>query len=153
MTARDVVAAGSGLLFALGLGVAGMTNPHNVLGFLDVGGAWDPSLALVMGGAIAVHFWIARRAARGARPLLASQNALPEGSVISARRLAGAAIFGVGWGVAGVCPGPALVSAASLALPPLVFVAAMIAGMRVHRRYFDDPGCSPDRLSEPSPAP
>lgn len=122
-------ALASGLLFALGLGVAGMTQPSRVLGFLDVLGAWDPSLMFVMIGAIAVYmpvFWAARR-------VLAPRLHLPTRKDIDVRLVAGSAMFGVGWGLAGYCPGPALVSLATLTGPALLFGVAMFAGMRLHR--------------------
>lgn len=126
----------SGLLFAIGLGIAGMTQPSRVLGFLDVvpygnpgGGTWDPSLMFVMVGAIAVYmpaFWSARR-------VLAPRLHLPTRKDIDVRLVAGSAMFGVGWGLAGYCPGPALVSLATLTGPALLFGVAMFAGMRLHR--------------------
>lgn len=122
-------ALASGLLFALGLGVAGMTQPSRVLGFLDVLGVWDPSLMFVMFGAIAVYmpvFWAARR-------VLAPRLHLPTRKDIDVRLVAGSAMFGVGWGLAGYCPGPALVSLATLTGPALLFGVAMFAGMRLHR--------------------
>jgi uncharacterized membrane protein YedE/YeeE len=125
----NVVAFASGLLFAVGLGIAGMTQPSRVIGFLDVFGAWDPSLALVMAGAIAVYmpvFWAARRG-------LARRLHLPTRKDVDVQMVAGAAMFGVGWGLAGYCPGPALVSLATLTAPVLAFGAAMLVGMRLHR--------------------
>lgn len=119
----------SGLLFAIGLGIAGMTQPSRVLAFLDVLGAWDPSLMFVMIGAIAVYmpaFWSARR-------VLAPRLHLPTRKDIDVRLVAGSAMFGVGWGLAGYCPGPALVSLATLTGPALLFGVAMFAGMRLHR--------------------
>lgn len=119
----------SGLLFAIGLGVAGMTQPSRVLGFLDVLGAWDPSLMFVMLGAIAVYmpvFWAARR-------VLTPRLHLPTRKDIDVRLVAGSAMFGVGWGLAGYCPGPALVSLTTLTGSALVFGVAMLAGMRLHR--------------------
>lgn len=119
----------SGLLFAIGLGVAGMTQPSRVLGFLDVLGAWDPSLMFVMLGAIAVYmpvFWVARR-------VLTPRLHLPTRKDIDVRLVAGSAMFGVGWGLAGYCPGPALVSLTTLTGSALVFGVAMLAGMRLHR--------------------
>jgi uncharacterized membrane protein YedE/YeeE len=119
----------SGLVFAVGLGIAGMTQPRKVLGFLDVFGAWDPSLALVMAGAIGVFvpaLWWAR--GRFARRLH-----LPTRKDIDARLVIGAALFGVGWGLSGYCPGPALVSLCTLTVPALTFGICMLAGMRLHR--------------------
>lgn len=127
-----VFSAASGALFALGLVVSGMTSPSKVLGFLDVFGTWDPSLAFVMLGAIAVHAALYRViATRG--PLGGVKLQLPTRKDIDARLVVGSALFGVGWGLAGVCPGPGLVGAMSGALPFLVFVGAMLAGMALVR--------------------
>ncbi|XXX80181.1 DUF6691 family protein [Sorangium sp. So ce134] len=130
----------AGALFAVGLGVSGMTQPPKVTGFLDVAGDWDPSLAFVMAGAISVHF-LAYRALRrqqraasaGARrfPLLSDRLSLPTHTGVDARLLGGAALFGVGWGLSGVCPGPALVSLATGSGAVLAFVLAMAAGMAI----------------------
>ncbi len=131
---RFLVAFGAGGLFGAGLLVAGMTRPSKVLGFLDLAGAWDPSLAFVMLGAIAV-FAIGFRliAGRGA-PLMAERFDLPARREIDRRLIAGAALFGVGWGLAGFCPGPALVTAGSGSVTALIFVAAMTAGMLLQSR-------------------
>ncbi len=118
-----------GLVFALGLGISGMTLPSKVIGFLDVFGSWDPSLALVMAGAIGVHLvpsiWTLRRGL----PLLDRRLHLPEFDRIDARLLGGAALFGLGWGLGGYCPGPAVVAAGVLAPQAVVFCAAMVGGM------------------------
>lgn len=119
----------SGVLFAVGLGIAGMTQPAKVKAFLDVAGAWDPSLALVMVGAIAVYTLAWRLRRRWSAPLLARQWVLPTRRDIDAPLLAGAALFGVGWGLGGFCPGPGLTALASGAAPALVFSAALIGGM------------------------
>ena len=111
----------SGLLFGLGLIVSQMVNPAKVLGFLDVTGAWDPSLAFVMAGAVAVGFFAFRLARR--------RIELPARRDIDARLVGGAIVFGVGWGLAGFCPGPALVSFGSGQDKAVVFVVAMLAGM------------------------
>lgn len=122
----------AGLLFGFGLILSGMTDPAKVLAFLDVAGRWDPTLALVMGGAIpvaAVGFALARR--RGA-PLLGGALRIPTRRDIDARLVGGSLLFGVGWGLAGLCPGPALVTAAFGLVPALVFTMAMLAGMLAH---------------------
>lgn len=119
----------SGLIFALGLGLSGMTDPANVLGFLDVAGAWDFRLAFVMGGAIAVHAALRPLIHRRERPLFAAKFPTFSASKMEAKLLVGAALFGVGWGLGGYCPGPALTSLASGASQVLVFVPAMFAGM------------------------
>jgi uncharacterized membrane protein YedE/YeeE len=128
---RWIVAFVSGALFSVGLALAGMTRPEKVLGFLDVAGRWDPSLALVMGGAIAVMapvvLWVKRR--RVGRPLFDDRLHEPETRAIDGRLLLGAALFGVGWGLVGYCPGPALVALMSGAGPAVAFVGAMLAGL------------------------
>jgi len=122
----------SGLVFALGLGISGMTRPVKVIGFLDFFGAWDASLGFVMLGAIAVYFVAYRWCRKMSSPLLAPDFALPKRSDLDAQLVLGAALFGVGWGLGGFCPGPALTSLASGALPIFVFVAAMAVGMYLH---------------------
>jgi uncharacterized protein len=120
-----------GLLFGLGLLLAGMTDPAKVLAFLDLAGAWDPSLALVMGGGIAMGLGAFGLAKRRQRTLLGGPLRLPTASAIDRRLLVGSALFGVGWGLAGFCPGPALVSLGLGDTRVVVFVAAMLAGMAV----------------------
>ncbi|MGH7837169.1 MAG: DUF6691 family protein [Candidatus Binataceae bacterium] len=122
----------SGLVFALGLGISGMTRPVKVIGFLDFFGAWDATLAFVMLGAIAVYFVAYRRCRPMPSPLLAPDFAIPQRKDLDARLLLGSALFGAGWGLGGFCPGPALTSLASGALPVVIFVAAMGAGMYLH---------------------
>ncbi len=123
-----VTALLAGLLLGVGLLVAGMTNPAKVTGFLDVLGHWDPSLALVMVGAIGVHFVLLRRILRRPKPLFADTFEAPRRSGVDLRLVAGAAVFGVGWGLGGVCPGPGIVDAASGSLYAVVFTAAMALG-------------------------
>ena len=121
----------SGLVFGLGLIVSGMSNPAKVLGFLDLAGAWDPSLALVMGGAIAVAmpaFWLAGRRRQS---ILGEPLQLPAARRIDRRLLLGSLAFGAGWGIAGFCPGPALVSLLAWQPKAWIFVGAMLAGMAV----------------------
>jgi len=118
----------AGLLFAIGLGVGGMTLPSKVIGFLDFFGNWDPSLAFVMGGAVVVYF-LAYRVVRGNAPVLDSAFSLPTKTLIDHRLLGGAATFGVGWGLAGYCPGPALTSLGAGSLDAAAFTVAMFAGM------------------------
>ncbi len=133
-----IVALLSGLLFAVGLAISGMTDPAKVIAFLDVTGQrvpWDPSLALVMAGAIASYasaYWWSKRALR--KPLLAPSFAELNQGGLDRRLLGGAAIFGVGWGLAGYCPGPAIVSLATGSSTALAFCAAMAAGFWVTRR-------------------
>ena len=118
----------AGLLFGVGLIVAGMANPEKVLGFLDLAGAWDPSLALVMGGAIATGAGAFAFMRKKTRTLLGAPVRLPAASNIDRRLIIGSLVFGVGWGLAGICPGPALVLAGYGAMKGLVFLAAMLAG-------------------------
>lgn len=127
------VSFGSGLLFALGLALSGMTQPAKVIGFLDVaGGRWDPSLAFVMMAALAVTggAWLLFLKKRTA-PILTETFHLPTRKDLDARLLGGAAIFGLGWGLGGFCPGPGIVSLATGAAPVVAFVAAMLVGIRV----------------------
>lgn len=118
-----------GFLFSLGLGISGMTDPQKVIGFLDIFGEWDPSLMFVMVGAILVHavayFFIKNRE----KPLMAETWHLPQKSKVTWQLMAGAAIFGLGWGLAGYCPGPALTSVSTLNVRPLLFVGGMFLGM------------------------
>jgi 3-mercaptopyruvate sulfurtransferase SseA/uncharacterized membrane protein YedE/YeeE len=131
---RGLVAFVSGLLFALGLGVGGMTQPSKVLAFLDVAGDWDPSLAFVMGGALLVYFFVGRVALARPRPLFDDTFHVPTRRDVDARLVLGAVLFGAGWGLAGYCPGPALVSLASGRATVVVFVAAMLAGIWIFQR-------------------
>ncbi len=124
-----MVSFAAGLLFAVGLGVSGMTDPAKVTAFLDVFGAWDPSLAFVMAGAIGVHLLPNRLIFARGRPLLDGAFHLPTFTQIDGRLLAGSAIFGVGWGLAGYCPGPAVVASGAGVGQALVFLAAMLGGM------------------------
>ena len=121
----------SGLVFGLGLIVSGMANPAKVLGFLDLAGAWDPSLAFVMGGAILVGFFAFLIAKKRTRSFIGAEMKLPTASAIDKRLLTGSALFGAGWGVAGFCPGPGLVALGMGEPKALVFVAAMLVGMVV----------------------
>lgn len=117
-----------GLLFAVALCISGMTQPGKVLAFLDVFGAWDPALMCVMGGAVVVNFVGYRVAMGRPHPLLAARFDVPTRRDIDAQLVGGAALFGFGWGLAGFCPGPAMVALASGSADVMVFVAAMIAG-------------------------
>lgn len=124
-----LAALAAGLVFGVGLILSGMTDPGKVKGFLDVAGNWDPSLAFVMGGAILVGFFAFRRAGRRGRTFLGGALHLPNRRDVDLRLLGGSIVFGVGWGLAGFCPGPALVSFASGVDQAAVFVAAMLGGM------------------------
>jgi uncharacterized membrane protein YedE/YeeE len=119
----------AGSLFALGLGVSGMTLPSKVVGFLDITRAWDPTLGFVMFGALATHFVLLRLILRRAGPIFGGSFQIPTRKDIDAKLVAGAALFGIGWGLVGYCPGPALASLVTLAPGVLLLVAAMAAGM------------------------
>lgn len=121
----------SGTLFGAGLTLSGMTDPARVRGFLDLFGDWDPTLAFVMGGAVLVMAVAWRIRARMARPLFGERFALPDRSDLDPALLAGSALFGIGWAIAGLCPGPAIASLALAPLAVLPFVAAMLGGMAI----------------------
>lgn len=123
----------SGVIFAFGLGLSGMTRPAKVVGFLDFTGNWDPSLACVMIGAILVHALLYRLIRRRPSPLFAPTFAIPTRQDIDLRLVSGAALFGLGWGIGGFCPGPALTALASGHAAVLIFVAAMVMGMSLHK--------------------
>ena len=126
-----ITALFAGLLFGIGLMVSGMANPAKVLGFLDLAGSWDPSLMFVMGGAIAVGVPAFLFARRRRTSLLGLEMQLPTRNDITRRLVLGSALFGIGWGIAGFCPGPALVAMGAGYGKALLFVAAMVGGMLV----------------------
>ncbi len=132
MSRSNLVSLLAGTIFGLGLVVSGMTRPDKVLGFLTVDSLWDPSLAFVMVGAIAVHFLAYRLVPRLRAPLMADHWALPTRKDVDGRLLGGAVLFGAGWGLGGYCPGPAITAAVSGATPTLIFVGAMLGGMGLH---------------------
>lgn len=121
-----------GLIFGLGLIISGMSNPARVLNFLDWSQQWDPTLALVMGGAIAVtlpgFYWVRKRQ----KPILTDEFQIPENRVIDTKLILGASLFGLGWGISGFCPGPAFVAAATFQSDVLIFFVAMMGGMLLH---------------------
>ena len=121
-----------GLLFGLGLIISGMTDPSKVIGFLDLAGAWDPSLAFVMGGAILIGTTAFTVAKKRQRSLLGAPMRLSSATGLDSRLLLGSLVFGIGWGMSGFCPGPAVVSAAAGQPKAWIFVAAMLAGMALH---------------------
>lgn len=125
----------SGALFAAGLSISGMTQPAKVVAFLDLFGDWDPSLAFVMGGAILAYFPLYRLITLRNTPMFAAQFLIPTRRDLDWRLIGGATVFGVGWGLGGFCPGPALTSAGALAPAGLVFTAAMIGGFVLHRAF------------------
>jgi len=140
---RIVIAFACGLIFGFGLLISGMLQPAKVLGFLDIAGAWDPSLAVVMVAALIVAsggFALTRR--RG-QPLFAPRSFWPSATAIDRPLVAGSIMFGAGWGLVGLCPGPAIENLATLSPPVIVFVAAMAAGMLAqnlwHKRKAGEP--------------
>lgn len=141
---RQLINLACGIIFGLGLAISGMISPAKIIGFLDITGAWDPSLAFVMGGAVMVtvvafHFILKRP-----KPILADLFRIPTRRDIDKHLLAGAAIFGVGWGIAGFCPGPAISSLALLDPKIAIFVVAMLAGSLVAKHnLFTQSGNSP----------
>lgn len=126
---RPFAAFAAGLVFGIGLLLSGMSDPGKVKGFLDVAGAWDPSLAFVMGGAILVGFFAFRVAGRRARTFFGHALELPTARNIDTRLVAGGLVFGIGWGLAGFCPGPAVVAFGAGSDQAALFVAAMLIGM------------------------
>lgn len=133
---QSLWAGGVGLLFGVGLHLSGMTDPLKVLGFLDVAGAWDPTLAFVMGGAVLVNlpvFWASRHRVK---PWLAETFAAPARKTLDRPLIEGAVLFGVGWGLVGLCPGPAIASVLSGSAELITFVVAMLVGMQLHDRLF-----------------
>lgn len=133
-----------GVLFALGLGVAGMTQPAKIIAFLDIAGDWDPSLIFVMGGAVGVNLVLYRLTIRRRRPLLDTEFVIPSRRQINPRLLAGSALFGIGWGLSGYCPGPAWVASVTGWASVAAFIAAMLFGMVLFQRL---------QAEEPRPAP
>jgi uncharacterized membrane protein YedE/YeeE len=144
---RSLVAISSGFTFGVGLLLSGMTDPKNILGFLDLFGDWNPRLAFVMIGAIAVHApivaWIRRRGA----PLLPVGLSIPTRRDLDAGLIGGAALFGIGWGISGYCPGPSLVALASAQPGVVVFVAALVVGSWLERVLFSARAASPEASS------
>ena len=132
---QHIVALLGGLLFGLGLLLSGMTDPGKVQGFLDVTTRWDPSLALVMGGAVLVTSLAFAWARRSPQSWLGARRMWPAAGAIDSRLLGGGALFGLGWGLAGFCPGPALVALSAGMADAWIFVPAMLAGMALHDRF------------------
>lgn len=127
----------AGLLFAVGLVVSQMVNPAKVLNFLDVAGDWDPTLALVMGGAILVTMPMFHFVLKRPHPIFGSKFYLPTRRDIDARLVIGSVLFGIGWGISGLCPGPAITALASGLLPVVGFLLAMTAGALLHKWLFE----------------
>ena len=134
----------SGLLLGAGLAISGMVNPAKVLNFLDLAGSFDPTLLFVLGGAVVTTFIGYRLVLARSAPLFADRFRLPTRTDIDARLVAGAAVFGLGWGLTGFCPGPAIAAVVSLRLEPFIFIAAMAAGM-IGVKWVDRPGAEGSR--------
>lgn len=130
---KNAAAFVAGLLFAIGLALAGMTQPSKVIGFLDFFGDWDPSLAFVMVGAIGVHFVFLRFLLKRRSPLFAEAFRVPTRRDLTPQLVGGAALFGIGWGLGGFCPGPGIASIGTFGAHALLFTGTMALGMLVHR--------------------
>jgi uncharacterized membrane protein YedE/YeeE len=130
---RNIISLAVGLVFGIGLCVSGMTEPAKVIGFLDLAGQWDPSLAFVMGGAVVVGLAAFGVAKRRTTALNGEPMRTPASRAIDSPLVVGSLIFGIGWGLAGICPGPGIVDVGYLKPRALVFVAAMMIGMLAHR--------------------
>ncbi len=134
MKSKSIVALMAGVLFGAGLVVGGMTDPGKVIGFLDLAGPWDPSLAFVMGAALCVTLPVFQLFKGRGRPLLESRFFLPTKTDLDPQLLGGSALFGIGWGIAGLCPGPAIANLVTGVPEILAFVVAMVAGMWLRDR-------------------
>lgn len=132
---RRLVAFGTGLLFAIGLGISGMLHPAKVVGFLDIGGRWDPSLAFVMGAGVLANLLFVRVALKRSHPMFDIKFHLPTLSKVDGKLLWGSALFGIGWGLGGYCPGPGLVSATTLSGDALLFAGVMTLGIGGTRMF------------------
>lgn len=143
-TKRGIVAFLSAFIFALGLGISGMTQPEKVIGFLNPVKNWDPSLMFVMVGAILVHAIALRFILKRPHPLFDVKFNIPTLRKLDLRLLGGAAIFGLGWGLGGYCPGPAITSLVSGGVGPIVFVGAMAVGMLLARLLEPKPAAAPE---------
>ncbi len=133
----------AGVLFGAGLAVSGMADPQRVRGFLDLFGAWDPTLAFVMGGALIPMAIAWRIQKRMPSPMAAERFTLPTARDLDPRLIGGAALFGIGWGIAGLCPGPAIADLAIAPVPAAIFVVAMLGGMILHRLLPANPAKQP----------
>ena len=137
MMPRQVLPAISGILFGAGLALGGMTDPARIRGFLDVFGGWDPTLAFVMGGALLVMAIAWRLVPQMQQPLFAEKFSLPDRTDLTPELIGGATLFGIGWGIAGLCPGPGIAILFTAPAEALVFTCALLAGMMLHRLIFD----------------
>ena len=132
---QNLVALLAGVLFGLGLGVSQMIDRDRVLGFLDVAGVWDPTLLFVLGGAVTVTLIAFRFVLRLAHPIATDKFHLPTQKAIDARLITGAVLFGVGWGIAGYCPGPSVTALVMGIWNPVLFLVALIAGSLTYKQY------------------
>ncbi len=148
---QRIVAFGSGLLFAVGLVVGGMTQPKKIVDFLDFFGSWDPSLAFVMGGALLVNLVAYRWTRDESEPVVGQQFYIPQRNDIDWKLIGGGVLFGVGWGLGGFCPGPGITALASLQAPVFGFVGGMIGGVLIYKavdRYILSAGAAATTDSE-----
>ena len=131
---KENLAAGvAGLIFGIGLVIAGMTQPHKVVGFLDIFGNWDPALMFVMGGAVTLHLVTYRLVRKRPTPIVVSKWQVPTKTELTKALMIGAVLFGAGWGLAGFCPGPAITSLASFDVSVVIFVVSMLTGMVIFK--------------------
>jgi uncharacterized membrane protein YedE/YeeE len=132
---KNLIGLVAGLFFGIGLVVSGMTNPSKVIGFLDIFGEWDYSLAFVMGGAVLVNL-ILFKLILNRKPILEDSHSLPSKFKIDKRLISGAALFGIGWGLVGICPGPGIVNLVTLNFNAIIFIISMIVGMAIFKGVF-----------------
>lgn len=135
---KNIITFSAGFIFGLGLIISGMTNPAKVTGFLDLAGHWDPSLAFVMAGAITVAFFAFKKAESKGTTVFGESIQLPAKTDITKELIIGSMLFGAGWGLAGFCPGPAIVALGAGYQQALIFVIAMLAGMLAHEYLYKD---------------
>jgi uncharacterized membrane protein YedE/YeeE len=148
-TQQTLVALVSGLLFGVGLGFSQMIDPEKVIGFLDLTGNWDPTLAFVMGGAVLVTLITFRVILKRPAPILNGKFYVPSRTDIDKPLLIGAALFGIGWGIGGYCPGPAITSLVLGSLNPLLFVVAMVVGSLTYKWFSDRNLPASNRVTKP----
>ena len=127
----------AGILFSIGLVISGMTNPNIVIGFLDIFGEWDMRLIFVMGGAVGVNLVLFRLILKRKRPLMSESFSLPTVKDIDFKLILGSVLFGVGWGIMGICPGPGIVNMVTAQPLFIVFIGCMLVGMGIHKYFFD----------------
>ena len=127
----------AGILFSIGLVISGMTNPNIVIGFLDIFGEWDMRLIFVMGGAVGVNLVLFRLILKRKRPLMSESFSLPTAKDIDFKLILGSVLFGIGWGIMGICPGPGIVNMVTAQPLFIVFIGCMLVGMGIHKYFFD----------------